>query len=194
MAIEMTGTIKATTERVTDVSDDLEYSAAYEVKLQLDLDHRTFLALKRMELGQETVRVVLEVAQPEPLMPLPGVLDELYSLVMEVLTLDQSCAECDSGVHPPLHSGLYGILNSLGWLLGKASDAEVVGGLDDGAFLDMSTIRRVAVAALPAFAHLTYISESEDLYRELGAHHLEFRNLIDMLDQWRVVPGNHPDV
>ena len=124
------------------------------------------------------------------LMPLPGVLNDLHSLVMDILVLGQSSADCDSGVHPALHSGLYGILNSLGWLLGEASDAEVVGGSGDGDFLDRSAVRHVAVAALPAFAHLVYISGSEDLYRELGAHHPEFRNLIDMLDQWLPLGGS----
>ena len=124
------------------------------------------------------------------LVTLPGVLNELYNLVMDIVVLDQRCGDCESGVHPPLHSGLSGILNSLGWLLGEASDAEVVGGSGDGDFLDRSAVRSSAIAALPAFAHLVYVSESEDLYRELGKHHPEFRNLFDMLDQWLPLGGS----
>ncbi len=149
---------------MADLPDDGEFPTAKEVVFRLGGGHR--------------------------LMPLPGVLNDLYDLVMDILVLDQRCADCESGVHPALHSGLSGILNSLGWLLGEASDAEVVGGSGDGDFLDRSAIRRAATAALPAFAHLIYISESGDLYRELGAHHPEFRNLIDMLDQWLPLGGS----
>ena len=72
MEIEVTGTIKGVTESINQVEADLEYEADYKVTLQLDLDHRSFLALKRMQLLDETLRVTLRAAQLE----LPEVLQE----------------------------------------------------------------------------------------------------------------------
>jgi len=126
-------------------------------------------------------------------MPLHGGLDDLYSNILYILTLDQSCDDCASGVHPSLHSGIYGILNSLGWLLMEASDGEVTGGDNDGAFIDKSAVRNAMVASLPAFAHLVFISGSEDLYVQLGECHPEFRHLVDMLDRWLPEGGSFRD-
>lgn len=72
MEIEVTGNIRAVTESINQVEADLEYQADYKVTLQLDLDHRSFLALKRMQLLDETLRVHLQAAQLE----LPEVLQE----------------------------------------------------------------------------------------------------------------------
>ena len=71
MAIEMTGTIKSATEQITDVNSFLETECKYEIRLQLDLDHKTFLALKRLQLLREPVRVVLDAAQEEMALDAP---------------------------------------------------------------------------------------------------------------------------
>ena len=72
MEIEVTGNIKALTESINQVGADLEYQADYKIILQLDLDHRSFLALKRMQLLDESLRVTMNAAQLE----LPEVLQE----------------------------------------------------------------------------------------------------------------------
>ena len=65
MEIEVTGTIRAATEVITQVDLNLDYEAEYELRLKLDLDHRSYLALKRMNLLGETLRVTLRAAQLE---------------------------------------------------------------------------------------------------------------------------------
>ena len=74
MEMEVTGTIKATKETITWVDEGLEIEADYEVTLKLDMDHRNFLALKRMSLLGETLLVTLRAAQME--MELPEVIQE----------------------------------------------------------------------------------------------------------------------
>ena len=71
MEIEMTETIKSATEQITDINSFLKTECKYEIRLQLDLDHKTFLALKRLQLLREPVRVVLDAAQEEMALDAP---------------------------------------------------------------------------------------------------------------------------
>ena len=65
MEVEVTGTIKATKETITWVDEGLEIEADYELTLKLDMDHRHFLALKRMSFLGETLLVTVRAAQME---------------------------------------------------------------------------------------------------------------------------------
>ena len=49
-------------------------------------------------------------------------INDLHGPMLGILTIDQVCSECSSGVHPPIPSGLSGILNSFGWLTAVSSD------------------------------------------------------------------------
>ena len=124
--------------------------------------------------------------------PLPGELGDLYGLLRSVLTGDQNCDGCHSGDHPKLDKGLEGILDNLGWLLSEASDGEWVGGPNDGQFVDQSVVREAVIAALPAFAHLVYISikDTPSWYRAIPECHPEFGELLNQLDIWLPMGGN----
>ena len=124
--------------------------------------------------------------------PLPDELRDLFGSLWDVLTGDQNCDRCHSGDHPKLDKGLEGILNNLGWLLSEASDGEWVGGPSDGQFVDQSVVREAVIAALPAFAHLVYISvkDTPSWYSAIPAYHPEFGELLDQLDIWLPMGGN----
>ena len=124
--------------------------------------------------------------------PLRGKLGDLHGLLMKVLTGDQHCEACHLGDHPKLDTGLSGILNNLGWLLSEASDGERVGGSRDGEFVDQSDVREAVIAALPAFAHLVYISvkDTPSWYSAIPGYHPEFGELLDQLDIWLPMGGN----
>ena len=109
-------------------------------------------------------------------------INDLHGPMLGILTIDQVCSECSSGVHPPIPSGLSGILNSFGWLTAASSDEPAV--------------RQAMVAALPAFAHLVWvaISSTPALYREWGTHHVQLRELTDKLDPWLPLGGRFSEL
>ncbi len=65
MEIEVTGSIKDVKQKILSVSEDLEIEASYSLILAVQLDQRSYLALKRMELLEEAVCIHLRAAQLE---------------------------------------------------------------------------------------------------------------------------------
>ena len=115
---------------------------------------------------------------------LPGILGIVDDLAMHVLCLDQLCDECASGTHPQLAPGLYGIVNTLSWLLGIAKDGTHIGGSKDGMFRDSRDARSDAIAAMPAFARLLEQAVSTDEERRLIDLHPELGDLLKSMALW----------
>ncbi len=95
---------------------------------------------------------------------LPDNIGELYSALMDALTLDQQCDMCAAGEHEELHTGALGFLNTLSWMIGSQSSGEYVSGPRDGEFVDRSKGLARVYQALPAFADFAahVFSESGD--------------------------------
>ena len=83
---------------------------------------------------------------------LPDDMGELYSALMDALTLDQSCDECSTGEHERLHSGAAGYINTLSWMIGSQSKGVYLSGPRDGEYVDHSKSLARVYQALPAFA------------------------------------------
>ena len=77
MRIEVTGKINGVTENIRSVSEDLEYSADYPVRLSIpQLDRETYLALKRLEHLGLPLKITIECAQMELPEAVPGPFQE----------------------------------------------------------------------------------------------------------------------
>ena len=80
MRIEVTGKINGVTENIRSVSEDLEYSADYPVRLSIpQLDRETYLALKRLEHLGLPLRITIECPQ----MMLPETLPDPFQETLE---------------------------------------------------------------------------------------------------------------
>ena len=120
----------------------------------------------------------------QSIFPFPPELEResrIYELTRDITVLDDLCDECDWG--HKLSSGLYGVLNTLSWLLFLVHDGEYVGKERDGEFVDNSREREMAVAALPAF---TIVFRAAYLHggvrQELIERHPEFTELYNLME------------
>ena len=93
---------------------------------------------------------------------LPDDIGELYSALMEALTLDQDCDECSTGEHEGLHSGARGYVDVLSFMIGSQASGVYVSGPRDGKYVDRSKGLARVYQALPAFADFAAHAFSEN--------------------------------